>query len=144
LSSSNISYSGSYLPNGNSYLSVYGWTRNPLIVYYIIEGYGNYYPTLGSGAVMKGTVFCDGSIYDIVARTRTDQPSIDGIQTFPEFWSVRNRRNLGTNINGTVTTACHFNAWKQYGMNLGSELNYQIVSTEAHYSSGSSRITVSG
>ncbi|CAF3451152.1 unnamed protein product, partial [Fusarium graminearum] len=29
-----ISYEGEYKPNGNSYLSVYGWTRNPLIEYY--------------------------------------------------------------------------------------------------------------
>lgn len=31
----NIKYSGQYSPNGNSYLSVYGWTRGPLIEYYV-------------------------------------------------------------------------------------------------------------
>ncbi|KAF9442977.1 glycoside hydrolase family 11 protein, partial [Macrolepiota fuliginosa MF-IS2] len=28
-----INYSGTYQPNGNSYLSVYGWTLSPLIEY---------------------------------------------------------------------------------------------------------------
>jgi len=140
---SNISYSGSYKPNGNSLLSVYGWTRNPLIEYYIIESYGSYNP--GSAGVKKGTVSCDGGEYDIVTFTRNNQPSIDGIRTFPSFWSVRSsRKNPGGAISGNVSTACHFDAWKKYGMNLGSEHNYQIVATEAYYSSGSSQITVSG
>ena len=30
----NINYKGTYQPNGNSYLTVYGWTTNPLIEYY--------------------------------------------------------------------------------------------------------------
>ena len=142
MNSRNISYSGSYLPNGNSILSVYGWTRSPLIEYYIIESYGIYNPTPG---VKKGAVSCNGVTYDIVSFTRTDQPSIDGTQTFQAFWSVRNpKKTIGTKLSGTISTACHFNAWKKYGMELGTEHSFQIVSTEGYFSSGSSNITVSG
>ena len=30
----NINYKGTYQPNGNSYLAIYGWTTSPLIEYY--------------------------------------------------------------------------------------------------------------
>jgi endo-1,4-beta-xylanase len=44
---------------------------------------------------------------------------------------------------GTVTTANHFNAWKNWGLNLGT-FNYQILSTESYGGgSGSSTVTVS-
>ncbi|KAF9530414.1 glycoside hydrolase family 11 protein [Crepidotus variabilis] len=141
-SSRTISYSGTYQPNGNSYLSVYGWTRNPLIEYYIVESYGSYNPS--SAAAKKGSVTCDGATYDILQTTRVNQPSIDGTQTFQQFWSVRNPKKApGGSISGTVTTSCHFNAWKGVGMNLGSSHNYQIVATEGYQSSGTATINVS-
>ncbi|KIJ48212.1 glycoside hydrolase family 11 protein [Sphaerobolus stellatus SS14] len=136
-----IHYSGTYQPNGNSYLSVYGWTINPLIEYYIVESYGSYNPA--SAATKKGSVTCDGASYDILQTTRVNQPSIQGTQTFQQYWSVRNpKRSPGGAISGTVTTACHFNAWSSLGMHLGSH-NYQIVATEGYFSSGASTITVS-
>jgi endo-1,4-beta-xylanase len=81
-----ITYSGTFKPNGNGYLSVYGWTKNPLIEYYIVESFGSYNPS--SGSQKKGSVTVDGSVYDLYETTRTNAPSIDGTKTFQQFWSV--------------------------------------------------------
>lgn len=131
-----ISYSGSYSYNGNSYLAVYGWTKNPLIEYYVVENFGSYNPS--SGGTAKGSVTTDGSVYDLYVSTRTQQPSIIGTATFQQYWSVRRNKRTG----GTVTFANHVNAWKNAGLNLGAH-DYQIVATEGYFSSGSSSITVS-
>ncbi|KAE8446676.1 hypothetical protein EG329_011720 [Mollisiaceae sp. DMI_Dod_QoI] len=131
-----ITFTANYQPNGNSYLSVYGWTTSPLVEYYIMEDFGTYNPA--SSLTYKGTVTSDGSVYDIYEGTRTNAPSIIGTATFHQYWSIR--RNKRTS--GTVTTANHFNAWKSLGLTLGT-FNYQIVATEGYDSSGTSTVTVS-
>jgi len=127
-----VTYSADYRPNGNSYLCVYGWTTDPLIEYYIVESYGSWKPP---GASPMGTMTSDGGTYEVFRTQRVNQPSIIGNTTFYQFWSVRTQKKTS----GTITVGNHFNAWKQYGLNLGNMYEVSMC-VEGYQSSGSASV----
>ena len=127
-----IDFGVNYQPRGNSYLTVYGWTVDPLVEYYIVDSWGDWRPP---GANAKGTVYVDGDTYDIYETTRVNQPSIIGDTTFQQYWSVR--RNKRTS--GTISVSNHFNAWESHGMPMGNM--YEVALTiEGYQSSGSADV----
>ena len=140
-----VNYSGYYGVNNsqNSYLALYGWTRNPLIEYYVIESYGSYNPASCAGGVDYGSFQSDGATYSVRRCQRVNAPSIEGNNsTFYQYFSVRQPKKGFGNISGTITVANHFNYWASRGLTLGSH-DYMVLATEGYRSQGSSDITVS-
>ena len=127
-----IDFGCDYRPNGNSYLCVYGWTRNPLVEYYIVESWGSWRPP---GASPKGQITVDGGTYDVYETTRVNQPSIDGDTTFQQYWSVRTSKR----DSGTISVSEHFKAWERMGMRMG-KMYEAALNVEGYQSSGSANV----
>jgi endo-1,4-beta-xylanase len=111
--------------SGYNNISVYGWTTNPLVEYYICE-LGSLYT---GDATFKGSVNSDGHVYDTYEHEQVNQPSIEGTATFEQYLDNWGGQSTGTN--GTVTTGNHFANWQSLGMPLGT-FNYMILGTESY------------
>ncbi|KAG8170177.1 hypothetical protein KVR01_000922 [Diaporthe batatas] len=129
-----VGLGGSFSASGVGLLSVYGWYTNPLVEYYIMETAIGYQKV----GTHKGTVTSDGGVYDVYVHQQVNQPSISGTTTFNQYISIRQTPRTS----GTVTVANHFNAWKSFGMQLGT-YNYQTISVESWTGSGQGSITLS-
>jgi peptidoglycan/xylan/chitin deacetylase (PgdA/CDA1 family) len=125
-------YGCDYKPNGNSYLCVYGWTKDPMIEYYIVDSWGSWRPPGGSP---KGQIQVDGGTYDVYEATRVNQPSIEGNKTFKQYFSVRTEKRTS----GTISVTEHFKAWEKMGMKLG-KIYEAALNVEGYQSSGSANV----
>lgn len=129
-----IEYEADYNnPSQNTYLCVYGWTRNPLIEYYIVDTWGSWRPP-GADSTM-GTITVDGGTYDVYVTDRINQPSIDGNTTFKQYWSVRQSKRTS----GTISVSQHFAEWEKLGMETG-KLYEAALNVEGYMSSGSANV----
>ena len=99
-----------------SYIGVYGWTKNPLIEYYIVDD--TFTPDsddLFWGATEIGTYEVDGVEYTLMQGHRLNAPCIDGFADFKQIFAVRSSyQNCGT-INVTE----HFKNWEKLGVKMG-------------------------
>lgn len=127
-----VDYGADYYPVGNSYLCVYGWTRDPLVEYYVVQSWGNWRPP---GAAAIATVEIGDSTYDIYETERVNQPSIDGTRTFKQYWSVRK----GKRTEDAICLTDHFRVWEEQGLELG-KLYEVALTVEGYQSSGTAKI----
>ncbi|PTB37969.1 uncharacterized protein TrAFT101_011923 [Trichoderma asperellum] len=130
-----INYSGTFnVSSGLGSLSVYGWTTNPLVEYYVMETNVG----ISTGGSQKGTLTSDGGTYAIWENQRVNEPSIVGTATFNQYISIRS----SPRSSGTVTIQNHFDAWAKAGLNLGT-MNFQVIAVESWSGSGSASQQVS-
>ncbi len=134
-----VRYAAHFTPGANGYLSLYGWSTDPLVEYYVVENWGDFVPP-GGAARPLGIVTTDGGTYRIYRTRRIGQPSIVGTADFDQYWSVRVTRVPSGRTN-RITFANHVAAWRNAGLTLGT-MKYQVLATEGFGSNGRSDVTV--
>jgi|ERR1051326_1795007 endo-1,4-beta-xylanase len=129
-----VSYNCGSLSGSYNNFSVYGWTTNPLIEYYVCEK-----GSVATGSAI-GTLTSDGHTYTVYKHQQVNQPSIQGTATFWQYLSNWGGTSLGANH--SVTVANHVNYWKSHIGSMGT-FNLQIMAIEAYGNkSGSINCTV--
>jgi len=109
---------------GTSYIGIYGWSKNPMIEWYIVEdwfGSGVIGPNrIGGNAAKKGEFTVDGSVYYIYYAVRpAGSGNIEGSKNpFPQYFSVRQT----TRQSGTISITEHFKEWEKVGLKLGTNM----------------------
>jgi len=127
----------------HSYVGIYGWARNPsatdpkmrLIEYYIVDDWFGE-AQLGINDVTGwnpdnkdsipdpsksfGSFSVDDGIYNIYTAVRVKKPSIEGTQTFTQFFSIRQGMEQERRQCGTISVSEHFKKWEELGLELGN------------------------
>jgi endo-1,4-beta-xylanase len=157
-----VSINGSFQSSYGGAFGVYGWTKGPLVEYYVCEKTGNNQGPHnsderknGNGQFKQnGTVWSDGGYYDIYSHFRDGFESIEGDNK--QFWQYLSVRREQRTI-GTINIKTHSDEWKKYyknpndtskgKMELGSmsgSLCYQIMFTEMWSKQTVNGVAISG
>jgi endo-1,4-beta-xylanase len=119
-----------------NFIGIYGWTRNPLLEYYIA--------TVGtsSGGTNLGTMSSYGFTYNCRKLQRVNAPSIEGTKTFYQAKNMRQSQG-GTGGTKTCVMSDHVNFWKSKGISWGSSVYDVMVECESWAGgSGSCRLKI--
>ncbi|MCQ2407913.1 MAG: endo-1,4-beta-xylanase [Oscillospiraceae bacterium] len=134
-----LNYDAEYTASsqGNSRLCVYGWYRDPLVEYYIIEDWKNWCPSKDTANKKDSKIVTiDGAQYEIFWMYHSGPDINGGNSTFKQYYSVRQN----TRTSGSITVTDHFKAWENAGWGIGSL--YEIaLNVEGWESSGSANVS---
>lgn len=107
------SANSSYSPY--SYIGVYGWTKDPLIEYYIVDDCFAGAPAYIYGGIKIGDYPLDGETYDLYQVKRYMVPTIIGTANCTGLYAIRR----ATRQCGHVSVSEHFKKWEELGIKLG-------------------------
>jgi endo-1,4-beta-xylanase len=135
-----LSAAGTY-----DFVGVYGWTKSPLIEYYVTEkGFlpWDYADTNGPRGVRVNTVSADGHTYTFSKHLRKNAPNITGVNG--DFWQyIDNWGGQTFNGNKSINMATHINNWRSKGGQGFGSYDYQVFALEAfNYKNGYINATV--
>ncbi len=114
-------YKKTGVSNTTAFIGVYGWSSGPLVEFYIVEEWIGWNPA--SNATKKGTFTVDDGTYDVYTHTQTNQPSIEGTATFPQYFSIRTSARQC----GHISITEHFEKWAELGLNLGKMYEAKLL-----------------
>jgi endo-1,4-beta-xylanase len=120
-----IGYNIGALSGSYNFVGVYGWTKNPLIEYYVAER--------GSVAIgtRVNTMNSDGHSYSFYKHLQVNQPSIVGTATFWQYQDTWGGASTGSNR--SINMANHINNWRaRGGQGFGNTYDYQVFGLEAY------------
>lgn len=139
-----FSYDLDFTPNGNAFYGAYGWTENPLVEWYIVDGWGSWRPGVSSNSQTLGTTIVNGHEYEVYRTNRYNQPSLSGPSTFCQYWSVRtdsdSENNVTNHIRGNIDVTKHFDSWNALGLDMTGTLYEVVFNVEGYRSHGSAEL----
>ncbi|OUM63707.1 family 11 glycoside hydrolase, partial [Piromyces sp. E2] len=97
-----------------SYIGAHGWSRDPLIEFFVVDDWFKYRPGDWVGNKKYGNFTIDGAVYDVYENTRYG-PSIEGNISFKQYFSIRKESRKC----GRIDITAHFEQWEKLGMKLG-------------------------
>jgi len=98
-----------------SYIGVYGWTKNPLTEFLIIDNWIDDKRPSSTLGKNYGDFIINGEEYTIYKNERTSD-TIVGYSKYRSYSSVRKTKRTC----GTVDITAHFEQWSNIGLSLGS------------------------
>jgi hypothetical protein len=131
-------YSGSFEPEGNAYLAVYGRFKSPDVDFYIIESWTTYDPSKCAFGKVTARYQADGANYEFYI---CEDWSLSIERRPPTYYSIRVPKKSPGAISGTIDLARHFDEWRKAAVNLGPN-DFTIMATEGYRSKGKSDITI--
>jgi len=107
------------------YKGIHGWSRNPLIEYYIVEYWDEDEKGDWVDSQMKyDNIMIDDASYTVYKKDVESGRSIDGDSTtFTQIFSIRNTPREC----GTVDITAHFKKWEELGINLGNLHDAKVI-----------------